>query len=113
MEQPVSVIELLFERIEAYGKTTIELSKLKALETIAATTVSAISRLSVVLMIVLFALTLSTGLALWIGELLGKSYYGFFVVAAFYLVGSIALYLFLPKWLKKPVSSSIISKMYP
>ena len=34
MEEPASATELLFERIEAYGKTTIELTKLKALKTL-------------------------------------------------------------------------------
>ena len=59
MEQPVSHIESLFERVESYGKTTYELSKLKVLETTIHVVTSFLSRLSVIVMISLFALVLN------------------------------------------------------
>ena len=108
METPVSIIETLFEKGEAYGKTSIELAKLKSLETTTHVVTTLISKMSVILMLLLFGLVLNIGIALMLGELLGKSYYGFFIVAAFYLVAGLVLHFFLLKWIKKPVSELII-----
>jgi hypothetical protein len=110
METPATSIESLFERIEAYSKTTLELSKLKLLQTTINIVNSLVPRLSVIIMISLFALVLNIGIALFLGELLGKSYYGFFIVAGFYLVAAIVLHFFLQKWIKKPLSDLIIKQ---
>ena len=110
METPASQIESLFERAEAYSKTSYELSKLKSIETTAKVVTSLISRLSVILMISLFALVLNIGIALLLGELLGKSYYGFFIVATFYFIAALVLHFFLHQWIKKPISELIITQ---
>ncbi|MES1219550.1 MAG: hypothetical protein ABUT20_28870 [Bacteroidota bacterium] len=108
MENREGLIESLFERAETYGKTTYELSKLKVLETTTRVTTTVVSRLGVIIMISLFILILSIGVALLLGEVMGKSYYGFFIVAAFYLVTGIVFYFFLHRWVKKPLSELII-----
>jgi hypothetical protein len=110
METPRDLIEELYERGEAFGKTTIELTKLKALETTTVVATALIWRLSVIIMFSLFALVLNIGIALWLGEWLGKSYYGFFIVAGFYLTAGIVLHFFLHNWIKKPVSDLIITQ---
>ena len=110
METPVSLVESLFEKVEVYGKTTFELSKLKALENTTHVVTSLVSRLSVIIMLSLFTLVLNIGIALLLGELLGKSYYGFFIVAAFYLIAGIVFHFFLHKWIKKPISDLIITQ---
>jgi hypothetical protein len=99
METPASTIESLVERIEAYSMTTIELSKLKILETTTVIVSLLVSQMSVIFSVVLFVLVLNIGIAMWLGDLLGKAYYGFFIVAAFYLLVSIIFYLFLYKWI--------------
>ncbi|MDZ4845864.1 MAG: hypothetical protein SH857_09970 [Chitinophagales bacterium] len=109
MEIPASQIESLFERVESYSKTSYELSKLKTVEMFTLVITELVSRLSAIIMLSLFALVLNIGIALMLGEMLGKSYYGFFIVAAFYLVGGIVLHFFLHKWIKKPVSELIIT----
>jgi len=108
METPASTIESLVERIEAYSMTTIELSKLKILETTTVIVSLLVSQMSVIFSVVLFVLVLNIGIEMWLGDLLGKAYYGFFIVAAFYLLVSIIFYLFLYKWIKKPLSDMII-----
>ena len=110
METPTTLIEELYERGEVFGKTTLELSKLKVIETTTVVVSALIWRLSVVLMLSLFALVLNIGIALWLGELLGKSYYAFFIVAGFYLVAGIVFHFFLHNWIKKPVSDLIITQ---
>lgn len=110
MDTPTNEFESLFERLETYIKTSYELAKLKALESITIVVVSLISRLSVIIMFSLFALVFNIGIALYLGELLGKTYYGFFIVAAFYLIGGVIFKLFLYKWIKKPLSDLIITQ---
>jgi len=104
------MFESLFEKAETFGKTTYELSKLKALETTTVVASSLVARLSVVLMLSIFTLVFNIGVALYLGDLLGKSYYGFFIVAAFYLIAGIVLHYFLHKWIKKPLADLIISQ---
>ncbi len=110
MEQTASEIEILFERVESYGKTTYELSKLKILETSIQVVTSLLSGLGVALMMSFFVLVLNIGIALFLGELLGKLYYGFFIVAAFYLLVGIIFKLLLYKWLKNPISNFLIKQ---
>ena len=111
METPANEIESLFEKVEAYTKTTYELSKLKLLETTIIVVTALLPKLSVILMVSLFVLVLNIGIALFLGEILGKSYYGFFIVAAFYLIAGIILHFFLHNWIKKPVSDLIIKQV--
>ena len=111
MEAPVSLIETMFEKVEAYAKTTIELTRLRALETSAKVITSFVSRLSVIVMFSLFALVLNIGIALFLGDLLGKIYYGFFIVAAFYLLAGILLHYYMHKWIKRPISEMIIKQV--
>jgi hypothetical protein len=110
METPSSSIESLFEKVEVYGKTTYELSKLKLLETTNTIVVSLIARLGVIVMISMFSFVLSIAVALLLGDMLGKAYYGFFIVSGFYLVSGLVLHFFLLRWIKKPISELIIKQ---
>lgn len=110
METTTSSIETLVERLEVYGKTTYQLSKLKVLETMISILTSLISRVSVVIMLSIFVLILNIGMALLLGEWLGKMYYGFFIIAAFYLLVGLILHFYLHKWIKKPLSNFIITQ---
>lgn len=111
MEQQENLIESLIEKGEQYGKTTFELIKLKALDKSADVTSTMVSWLIVVVLIVLFFLILNIGLALWLGELLGKDYFGFFTVAGFYGLLALIFGIFRVKLVKKPVNNSIISQV--
>ena len=54
---------------------------------------------------------LNIGIALLIGHWTGKYHYGFFIIAAFYLVVGIVLHLFLYKWIKKGINDLIITQL--
>lgn len=111
MSTSQSLIELLFEKIEEYGKTNYELIKFKLLKTTAIIVPSLISSLIVILVFFLFTLILSMGFAFLLGEWLGKLYYGFFIVAAIYIPPSIILHFYLHKWIKKPMGDSIVKQI--
>ena len=108
MESHSHLIEELFEKTEKYTRTTAELYKLKAIERSADVISTLSARLVVFVFVSLFFLIMNIGVALWIGDWLGKTYFGFFIVAGFYaLVGSV-LFVFRNKWIKEPLRGSII-----
>lgn len=111
METPTNLMEVLLESVESFGKTTLQLAKLKALEKTTIVATSLITRISVILAISVFALVLNLGIALMLGDFLGKNYYGFFIVAAFYLVLAVALHFWLPGWINRAVSNLIIREI--
>ncbi len=111
METTPTLTESILERIEALGKTTYELSRLKALETTTHVVTALVSQIIVFMAFALFLLVFSIGIALMLGEWLHQVYYGFFIVAAFYLVTAIVLYFFLSKWIKNPVIDLIIPEI--
>jgi len=111
MEDNAKLIESLLERAAEYGKTTFELVKLKALDKTSEVVSSFIPRSVVFVLIALFMLFVNLGLSFWLGEILGKTFYGFFVVAAFYGLIGIVIHFFMHKWLKKLVFNYIVKHM--
>ena len=111
MSNNATAIETLFEKAGDYGKVSMELFKLQAIDKSAEVLSALASKLIVTIVVALFTLCLNIGLALWIGELLGKMYYGFFIVAGFYAIVATLFYVFRRQWIKDPVSTTIIRKM--
>jgi len=105
-------MESLFERVEDFGKTSFELYKLKTISKTTEVVSTFVSRGSVVIVLSMFLIFVSIGLALWIGDLFCKPYLGFFCVAVFYIVLGCVLYYFLHQYIKKQVSNSIISEVF-
>ena len=108
METQSTTIISLVERAEQYGKANVELYRLKMIDKSAEVVSTMATKLAVIIFFTLFFLILNVGIALWIGDLLGKSYLGFFSVAAFYAIAGILLYAFRDKWIKTPIRNSII-----
>lgn len=111
MENKIVFIEPLLDKAEAYGKTSFELIKLKAVDKTSEVLSTFVSRGIVILVLSMFIVIVNIGIALWLGDLLGKAYYGFFCVAGFYGVIGGVLYFFLHDYIKKNVSNSIVSQM--
>jgi hypothetical protein len=111
MEEQSNVFESLFERVEEYTKTTIELYKLRTVDKVAEVVSTTASRAMAWIFFILFFLMGSLGLALWLGDVLGKAWYGFIIVAAFYgLVGAV-IYFILHKPITKSIGNSIIEQL--
>ncbi len=110
METTETSVENLFERVEAYGRTTLDLSKLRLLETTTAIASSLIPRLGVYLSVALGVFIAGIGLALYLGQLLGGSWYGFFIVAACWLLAGIVQHYFFRNRIKKSISDLIIKQ---
>jgi len=111
MKDNESLIESLIERTTEYGKTSFELMKLKALDKTSEVVSSFVPNSIFAVFILSFILFLSAGIALWLGEILGKTYYGLFVVAAFYGFAGIFFHFVLRKNLKKRICDNFIKQV--
>lgn len=111
MTENTTPIATLFERAEEYGKTTLNLFKLNAIDKTADVASSLVSRIAVMMTAVFSVLIISIGMSFWIGKMLGEVFYGFFVVGGFYVLLTIFLQIFRQQWVKYPISNSIIRKL--
>ena len=108
MENNENHIESLAKRLEDYGKTNIELLKLKSIDKLSIAFSKLLSHLFLAVIFSFFLVFLSIGIALCLGECLGKTYYGFLIVSAFYAFVAILISL-LQTNLKRKLKDSIIS----
>lgn len=104
-------IATLLEWAKDYSDSTLELFKLSVIDKSADVVSSLVSRIATFLTVALSLLIINIGVALWVGKLLGDSFYGFFVIGGFYAILSVLLYVFRNQWIKIPVSNSIIKQM--
>jgi hypothetical protein len=112
MDSAKDNFEALFERVENYTKTTIEITKLKAIDSAINVTASLIAKMGVVMVLSLFFLVFNIGIAIYLGEVLEKLYYGFFIVAGFYLILGVIFHFFLHKWIKRPIADIIVKQIF-
>ncbi|MDD2797292.1 MAG: hypothetical protein PHV20_01740 [Bacteroidales bacterium] len=111
MEPNAKIIETLLERAAEYGKTTYELSKLKALEKSSDLISTIIPHILVVGLTASFLLFLNIGLSLWLGEIIGKIYLGFFFVSLSYMIVALSMHFLFHKSIKRFVSNFFIKQI--
>ncbi len=110
MEQE-SNIEQLMLKVKDYAKTYIELIKLESIAKFSKVVASATWRTFLLIFVLTSLLFLNIGAAFWVGDLLGKMYYGFFVIAGFYLVLALIAFVGRNVFIKKPLTDLIIKKL--
>jgi hypothetical protein len=69
------------------------------------------SRGIAILALYIFIIFVSIAISLWLGDLLGKVYYGFFCVAVFYGIITSVIYFFMHNWIKKITGNAIVKHM--
>ncbi len=111
IEDRKELVEDLFEKAEAYAKTSFEIYKLKTVDKMAEVVASLVTRLIVILFLSFFFLMINIGLAIWLGESMGHVYYGFFIVSGIYAIIAVCLYVFRDTIIKNPIVNSIISQV--
>jgi len=109
METKECLLAPLFEKVEDYSKTSLKLVKLKLVDKVSDFTSTLISRLILTAVIVLFAIVFNIAVGLWLGEMLGKTYFGFLVLASFYGLAAIVLLVVHP-YIKDKIAAVIIKK---
>lgn len=111
MEQQVSWFAVLLDKAIEFAKTAIELLKLRAIDKISGIIASIAARIAAVVLFFTGLMIGSIGVALWLGELLGKSWFGFFIVAGFYFLCGFIMFFWLRKMIKRRVNTLLINKI--
>ena len=104
-------ITMLVDDAGRYIEAKTELWKLKAADKTTEIATTIIAKLLFILIGIIVLIALNTGIALLIGKWLGEAYYGFFIVAGFYLLLGIVLYAARDSLIKKPFYTAIINKI--
>lgn len=109
MEEKATIWESLVDKAETYAKTNVELAKLKATDKVSDVVSVIVLKLVYVFLALLIILMLNFGLALYIGDAMGESYAGFFIVALFYVIVGALVYAFRRNWISNPVKDAVIT----
>lgn len=104
-------LEELTDSLKQYLLLNIEILKLEATNQISAIGSSVASSLIVGVSAFLFVFTLSIGLGFYLSALLGDTYSGFAIIAAFYFLLCIILFIGRKKLIEKPLREKMIEKI--
>ena len=110
MDEKENILSSLLDSVEDYGKTSFELFKMKRLDKASDIAATVVSRILAIIAFMTFLSMASIGAAFWLGEVLGKIWYGFFVVAAFYGLLGLIVYFVMHKGLKRIFADMIINR---
>jgi len=111
MEQEPTDIDILLSDAGDFIQTRTTLWKYKTIESLADVSGELVSGLGLIVIVSFVIILFSIGFALLIGEWLGKSYYGFFVMGGFYVLLGLIIFAARRKWLKDPFSNMLIRKI--
>jgi hypothetical protein len=112
MQEKPNVFENLVAGAEDYARTTLELLKLKTIDRLSDAASSVLSRIIAFVFFFMFFLTASIGLCLWLGEIMGRVWAGFMLVAGIYGLIAIILSFILHKWFKRRTGDIIIRQIF-
>ena len=109
-EQQVDIDNLLSDAGD-YIETRTTLWKLKAIESLSDVSGELVSGMGMIVISSFVIIIFSIGFSLLIGDWVGKSYYGFFIVGGIYTIIGLLLYARRGQWLKEPFSNMLIRKI--
>jgi len=110
MNTTEKTIETLFNKVEDYSKTSIELLKLNAIDKTADLVSTLLTQMILFVVGLVFLLMISIGVAFWLGTFFDSDAIGFFIVSGFYLVVTL-VYFFVRKKMKAPIRELILSNL--
>lgn len=110
MEEPNKIIEPLLKSLNDYVHSYMTLLRLKGTRQLTDITASLLSKTIVILFLLVGLVSLNIALALWLGECLGKTYWGFLSVGGLYAFISLCLLIF-QKQMKTNLQNALIQKM--
>lgn len=110
-EDSTRMWEILYERSMAYFNVSYEIAKLKTIQKFSDILSTILPHSIVFVLFSSFFLFINLGFAFWMGTILGNSFYGFFVVAGFYLIIGILIHFFFHEKIKSWISNFIIRRI--
>jgi len=111
MIEKESILEPLLEKAEYFGKTSLELFKLKAIDKASDIVSSLIPQSVVFVFAFIFVLFLNLGIAFLLGEFWGSVALGYLAVAAFYAVCGLLIQFLLHDKIKERIRNSVIKQL--
>ena len=109
---PLHNLDELLEKAEDYTEEKINLLKLKAARHTANMASGLAFSLLFYSILVMAIILLNIGLALWVGQWLNNSVYGFFILAAVYLLLAFILKAFRKPQIENGIKNNIIQKIF-
>jgi ABC-type multidrug transport system fused ATPase/permease subunit len=111
MENKLTSIEELFNKFKDYADTRLDLFKLKAINKVSGIASTIVTMVIIFIIFLIVIICISVGAALLLGQLLGASSYGFFIIAVIYLIIGLVLYSRRGNLMKAPISNKLIKEM--
>lgn len=111
MQDQQTDIDILLSDAGDFIETRTTLWKYKGIESLADVSGELVAGLAMIVFVSFVIIVFSIGFALLIGEWLGKSYYGFFIMGGFYSIIALVIYARRGRWLKDPFSNMLIRKI--
>ncbi len=105
-------IDTLAVSIKKYVKINFDLVKLETLQHASVVSSSIVGMLVVALIAGFFMLFTSLFLGFYLSSIFDNNYIGFAIVAVFYLLLGLLIYLNKEKWIEIPICNSIIKKKW-
>jgi hypothetical protein len=110
MNNQPNLIESLVSNSTDYVETRLNLFKLKMVDKSSDLVSSVLSFLPLILTFIIVFILLNIGIALLIGDLVGKAYLGFLILTAIYIIIALVLYSQRNKMFKVPFANMLIRK---
>lgn len=112
MEKVFSKVEELAGSVKDYVNTRIESIKLNAAEKSSFVIANGVAGVVVAIMILFFLGLASIALSIVLGEWIGKMWVGFVIVACFFLLLGIIVWLARGKLIRLPVMNALIQQLF-
>ncbi|HMO61450.1 MAG TPA: phage holin family protein [Ferruginibacter sp.] len=112
MEEVFERIETLSAQVKAYANARIDAAKLELAEKISSLLSNLIAGAIAVLVFLVFFLFLNFSIAYMLADLTGKTWIGFLIVAAFYLLIAVVVWVAREKIIRIPVMNSILKELF-
>ena len=107
----LTLIESLINKSHEYVETRLDLFKLKLVNKSSQVASTIASGLVLFVIGFIFFIVFNIGLALLISDLVGKSYWGFFILAVFYALIGFIFYKNRDRLFKKPILGMLLKKV--
>lgn len=110
-QQPtLTLIESLFGQSKEYALNRFQLVKLKAIDKSSSVATSVAAGIALFVIFFIFFTVLNIGIALLIGDLVGKYYLGFLIWAAVYAIVGFVVFKGRNKFFKEPITGALLRK---
>ena len=110
MNNQTNLIDSLIGNSQDYVETRLTLFKLKMVNKSSDIASTILSFIPLILVFTIVFILLNIGIALLIGDLVGRASWGFLILTGVYIIIALVLYSQRNKWVKVPFANMLIKK---